>query len=105
MNITNERKLASHIKQLGESARADIFPELAEYTKSASPLVRRIAASALGKLAGVVDATASVDLLRLLLVDKHPQVRQYSAKALGAFGDKASCALKLNRFVEVNQRA
>jgi HEAT repeat protein len=94
MNLTNERKLASHVKTLGESAISGVLPELAEHTKSASPLVRRITASAIGKLAGIVDSSASVDLLRPLLADKHPQVRQYAAKALGAFGAKASCTLE-----------
>jgi len=55
--------------------------------------VRRLAASALGKLAGIVDSAASVDLLRPLLADAHPQVRQYAAKALGAFGPAAEQAL------------
>lgn len=93
MNIGNERKLASHIKILGESASADVFSELAGHTGSESPLVRRTAASAVGKLAGIVDSAASVDLLQPLLADEHPQVRQYAAKALGGFGTASSCAL------------
>jgi hypothetical protein len=55
--------------------------------------VRRLAASALGKLAGIVDSATAVALLRPLLKDEHPQVRQYSAKALGAFGTAAEEAL------------
>ncbi|MCF7849901.1 MAG: HEAT repeat domain-containing protein, partial [Kiritimatiellales bacterium] len=86
MDLTNERRLASRAKELGESADVSVFGELAELTRSASPLVRRLAASAFGKLAGIVDSAASVDLLRPLLADAHPQVRQYAAKALGAFG-------------------
>ncbi len=86
MNIDNERKLASYIKTLGEGASPEVFGELADFTKSSSPLLRRLAASALGKLAGIVDSVASVDLLRPLLTDTHPQVRQYSAKALGGYG-------------------
>lgn len=93
MNIDNERKLAAHAKTLGESADAAAFPELAKYVGSESPLVRRLAASALGKLAGIVDSAASVDLLRPLLADAHPQVRQYAAKALGAFGHAADAVL------------
>ena len=94
MNISNERKLASHIKTLGESASTDVFDELSDFCRSESPLLRRLAASAIGKLAGIVDSTASVDLLRPLLSDSHPQVRQYSAKALSAFGAAAACALE-----------
>ncbi len=93
MNVANERKLASHVRELGETASRNVFEELAGHTKSDSPLVRRLAASALGKLAGIVDSTTSVDLLRPMLADRHPQVRQYSAKALGAFGVAAASAL------------
>ncbi len=93
MDLTNERKLAGVAKALGESASAAAWPELAELARSESPLVRRLAASALGKLAGIVDSAASVDLLRPLLADAHPQVRQYAAKALGAFGTAAEPAL------------
>ena len=94
MNIKNERHLASHIKILGEKASAEAFQELSDFCRSDSPLLRRLAASAIGKLAGIVDSTASVDLLRPLLSDTHPQVRQYSAKALSAFGVAAACVLE-----------
>jgi hypothetical protein len=93
MNINNERRLAARAKTLGESASPDVLPELAGFTRSESPLVRRLAASALGKLAGIADSAASVDLLRPLLGDPHPQVRQYAAKALGAFGVAAAKTL------------
>jgi hypothetical protein len=86
MNISNERKLAARAAELGKSANSNSFDELAELTRSESPLVRRLAASALGKLAGIVDAEPAVKTLQPLLADVHPQVRQYSAKALGAFG-------------------
>ena len=93
MNIHNERKLAARAKQLGESADARVFPELRDMCGSPSPLVRRIAASALGKLAGIVTAKPAVAVLQPLLADTHPQVRQYSAKALGCYGTAAECAL------------
>ena len=93
MNTGNERKLAAHVAALGESADSAAFPALAHHARSESPLVRRLAASALGKLAGIVDSASSVDLLRPLLADAHPQVRQYAAKALGAFGTAAEPAL------------
>ncbi len=93
MNLANERALAARAKALGESADIGALPELAALVASPSPLVRRLAASALGKLAGIVDSAASVDLLRPLLADAHPQVRQYAAKALGAFGPEAAPVL------------
>jgi len=93
MNVANERRLAVRATALGASASAAVLPELAALARSTSPLVRRLAASAVGKLAGIVDSAASVDLLRPLLGDAHPQVRQYAAKALGAFGAAAEIAL------------
>lgn len=93
MNTANERKLAARVTALGNSADAGAFGELADFTRSESPLVRRLAASALGKLAGLVPTDHAVRLLQPLLADAHPQVRQYSAKALGAFGARARCVL------------
>ena len=93
MLYATEKTLAARVKALGESADPAAFAELAAACASPSPLVRRLAASALGKLAGVVDAAPSVDTLRPLLSDPHPQVRQYAAKALGTFGTAAEKAL------------
>jgi hypothetical protein len=93
MNITNEKKLAKHAAELGKSADAKAFSQLAELVVSASPLVRRLAASAIGKLAGIAPAGPAVEALHPLLRDEHPQVRQYSAKALGAFGADAKAVL------------
>lgn len=86
MDISNERKLASKAKELGESADPSAIGELVQLTRSDSPLVRRLAASAIGKLAGIVPAKIAVSALHPLLFDSHPQVRQYTVKALSAFG-------------------
>ncbi|MEZ4601595.1 MAG: HEAT repeat domain-containing protein [Syntrophotaleaceae bacterium] len=93
MNSTNEKKLAKRATDLGNSADPKAFPALAELVTSESPLVRRLAASAIGKLAGIISAGPAVEALHPLLRDEHPQVRQYSAKALGAFGADAKAAL------------
>ncbi|HPN85196.1 MAG TPA: HEAT repeat domain-containing protein [Victivallales bacterium] len=93
MDISNERKLASKAKELGESANPSAMGELAQLTRSDSPLVRRLAASAIGKLAGIISADTAVSALHGLLRDRHPQVRQYSAKALGAFGEHSAKCL------------
>ena len=93
MNTANERALAARASALGQSADASSFDELARLAGSASALVRRLAASALGKLAGIVAAAPAVDTLLPMLGDTHPQVRQYAAKALGAFGASAEKAL------------
>ncbi len=93
MNSTNERKLAARATELGKSASADTLGELEQLVRSESPLVRRLAASAIGKLAEIVSVDAAVFALHPLLQDAHPQVRQYSAKALGAFGAAAKDVL------------
>jgi HEAT repeat protein len=53
MNSANEKKLAARATELGKSADPDAFSELAELVASESPLVRRLAASAIGKLAAI----------------------------------------------------
>ncbi len=93
MNTSNEKKLAARATLLGNSPDPQLFDELAELTRSESPLVRRLAASAIGKLAEIVPSAPAVAALHPLLQDKHPQVRQYSAKALGAFGASAKPVL------------
>lgn len=93
MNTQTERSLCARVTALGESANPDAFDELSRLTQSASARVRRLAASALGKLAGVVPGKQTVDILSPLLQDPHPQVRQYAAKALSGFGAEAEPAL------------
>lgn len=58
MRFATEKQLAARAKALGESAEAGALPELIGLTQSESPLARRIAASAIGKLAGVAEAGA-----------------------------------------------
>ena len=93
MDLQNERKLAARAKALGEAADESALNELLQLSGSDSPLVRRLAASALGKLAGIVEEAPAVAALHGLLTDAHPQVRQYAAKALGAYGCAAEKAL------------
>lgn len=93
MLYETEKKLAERAVALGKSADAAAFGELEALTRSESPLARRLAASALGKLSGIVDASPAVDAVLVMLGDAHPQVRQYAAKALGVFGAEAEKAL------------
>lgn len=93
MNVSTEKTLARRATELGNSADPQALPELLELTSSVSPLVRRLAASGLGKLAGIVPPAAAVEALHPLLGDDHPQVRQYAAKALGAYGAAARSVL------------
>ena len=94
MDHANERTVATRATALGKTADAGALNELVELTHSNSPLVRRLAASSLGKLVGIVPADPAVHALQPLLFDVHPQVRQYAAKALGGFGPRAQEALE-----------
>ena len=73
------------IVELGKSKSPTAIPELIPALESNSGNVRRLAASALGKIR---DARAVEPLLKLLEREIKPQVRQYAVKALGAIGDK-----------------
>ncbi len=74
-----------HIVKLGKSKSSTVIPELIQALESDNGNVRRLAASALGKIR---DARAVEPLLKLLERESKPQVRQYAVKALGAIGDK-----------------
>ncbi|MFA7382272.1 MAG: HEAT repeat domain-containing protein [Desulfurivibrionaceae bacterium] len=88
-----EKQFRERAVALGNSGDPAVLPELTELTKSPVANVRRLAASAIGKLAGLADGKQAVASLQPLLRDSHPQVRQYVAKALGLFGTAARCAL------------
>jgi hypothetical protein len=76
---------------LGRSNDPAALPELIRLLAMPSAEVRRLAASAVGKLSGFgADPTAAVAALApVALQDPHPQVRQYALKALKAFGAAA----------------
>ena len=88
---------------LGNSGDPNVSGELVELTESPSAQVRRLAVSALGKLADVLrdrpsdkwkpQAGKIVQKLTARLSDRHPQVRQYAVKALRKYGTLASYAL------------
>jgi len=69
---------------LGESGDRRHVPELIAALEHEDSNVRRLAASALGKLR---DPRAVRPLLILLEREERPQVRQYAVKALGRIGD------------------
>jgi hypothetical protein len=88
-----EKELRDRAVALGNSGDPSVFPELIELTQSPAASVRKLAASAIGKLAGLTDAAQAVAALVPLLQDHFPQVRQYTAKAIGAYGAGAQAAL------------
>jgi hypothetical protein len=85
-----DRKLEKQFRErafaLGDSGDPAVLPELVTLTRSPVANVRRLAASAIGKLAGLTEAKEAVAALHPLLQDDHPQVRQYGIKALKAYG-------------------
>lgn len=93
MDRAIETQLAERAVALGNGGQPDALPALLGLLASSSAQVRRLAASAIGKLAGLTDAHAAVAGLLPLLRDPHPQARQYAAKALGAYGALAAPAL------------
>ena len=93
MNSKLEKKFRERAVELGNSGDPSALPELTELTRSPAANVRRLAASAIGKLAGLADAKSAVSALVPMLRDAKPQVRQYAARALSAYGSAAKPAL------------
>jgi hypothetical protein len=77
--------MASQAYEWGESGKREGIPDLIAALSSDNGNVRRLAASALGKLKAV---EAVEPLLTLLAIESGPQVRQYAIKALGSIGDE-----------------
>jgi ATP-dependent DNA helicase RecQ len=75
---------AARVVALGNSRSDNALPELILALTSNEPNVRRLAASALGKVGNPCAVSA---LLELLEHEDRPQVRQYALKALGTFKD------------------
>ena len=88
-----QKQFRERAVELGNSGDPASLPELVELTRSPVANVRRLAVSAIGKLAGLADANEAVGALQPLLQDTFPQVRQYAAKAMSAYGTAAKCAL------------
>ena len=93
MDAKLEKQFRERAVELGSSGDPTVLPELAELTHSSAANVRRLAASAIGKLAGLADAKGAVSALVPMLRDAKPQVRQYAARALSAYGSSAKPAL------------
>lgn len=81
--------------ELGRAADSGALAELTHLLTMPSAEIRRLAASAIGKLAGFgADAnTAVAALLPVALRDPHPQAQQYALKALKLYGAAAAPGL------------
>ena len=83
-----EKTLSDRAVTIGREGNIEAFGELLEGLHSSSANVRRLSASALGKLAwlGVNQAAAVAALAPVARSDPHMQTRQYAIKALKAYG-------------------
>jgi hypothetical protein len=99
-----EKQLSERAVAIGRAGEVGAFGELLELLKSASANARRLAASALGKLAwlGVDQAAAVAALAPVARHDPHTQTRQYAIKALKAYGAAAQGCLHDLRDMSVN---
>lgn len=102
MDSKLEREFRERAVALGNSGDPSALPELIDLTGSPVANVRRLAVSAIGKLAGLADATQAVSALVPMLRDAKPQVRQYAVKALKAYGTEAQCALSDLRDIAIS---
>ncbi len=83
-----EKRLSDRALAIGREGDAAAFGELLQLLKSSSDNVRRLSASALGKIAwmGVDQAAAVAALAPVARADPHAQTRQYAIKALKCYG-------------------
>lgn len=86
-----EKRLSDRAVAIGREGNVAAAGELLELLQSSSANARRLAASALGKLAwmGVDQAAAVAALAPVARRDPHTQTRQYAIKALKAYGAAA----------------
>ncbi|NLE66712.1 MAG: hypothetical protein GX608_04745 [Lentisphaerae bacterium] len=91
MDRAQHHRLVQRALALGCSQQPDSLPELMRLLAMPSAEIRRLAASAMGKLAGfgADPPTAVAALARAAFNDPHPQVCQYALKAIKAYGTAA----------------
>ncbi|HMT22318.1 MAG TPA: HEAT repeat domain-containing protein [Promineifilum sp.] len=83
-DTANSKNLPARVVGFGDMGDSARWPELTGLLHHPDGNVRRLSASALGKLGD----TRSVDaLIALLSREEKPQVRQYAVKALGLIGE------------------
>lgn len=99
-----EKRLSDRAVAIGRDGEVAAFGELLALLQSSSANARRLAASALGKLAwmGVDQAVAVAALAPVARKDPHAQTRQYAIKALKAFGAAAQGCLRDLRDLAAN---
>lgn len=90
-----EKRLSDRAVAIGREGNVAAVGELLELLHSSSANARRLAASALGKLAwmGVDQAAAVAALAPVARADPHPQTRQYAIRALKCYGAAAQACV------------
>ena len=83
-NRVDARELLARVVAFGDAGDPARWPELVGLLQHPDGNVRRLSASALGKLG---DTRAVDALVALLSREEKPQVRQYAVKALGRIGE------------------
>ncbi|MBN1672794.1 MAG: HEAT repeat domain-containing protein [Kiritimatiellae bacterium] len=101
-----EKRLSERAAAIGREGEVEAFEELLTLLSSSSANVRRLSASALGKLAWMgVDQSAAVAALGpVARRDGHAQTRQYAIRALKAYGAAAEDCLDDLRDMARNTR-
>ena len=86
-----EKRLSERAVEIGREGEIEALDELLKLLRSSSANMRRLASSALGKLAwlGVDQRAAVTALAPIARCDPHTQTRQYAIKALKAYGKAA----------------
>ncbi len=95
MDISNHQRLVQRALELGRTHDPASVPELVGLLAMPSAEIRRLAASALAKLADFgAEASCVVDALApIALRDPHPQAQQYALKAIKCYGSAARAHL------------
>ena len=88
MDRTLHHRAVQRELELGRGTDPGALPELLQLLALPSSEIRRLAASAIGKLAGfgADPAAAAAGLAPVALRDPHPQTQQYALKALKLYG-------------------
>ena len=91
MDRQMEKRMSQRAVAIGREGLVAAFGEVVEMLSSSSANVRRLAASAMGKIAwlGVDQSAAVAALAPVARSDRHAQTRQYAIKALKAYGAAA----------------
>ena len=107
MDRHNHHLALQRALELGRAEDPGALPELTQLLTMPSSEIRRLAASAIGKLAGFgADPTSAVQALApIALRDPHPQTQQYALKALKSYGAAAQPHLHDLDDLAANERA